>query len=539
MQAQNIQHGFSQRGSRLKTLTRSLITIIAFALFVPCGFGQSKRQTTGTVQGVVFSSNSHGNRSLISSANISLDGPIAMKAKSEGQGFFAFDAVPHGNYKITAHALGMIVTRDIAVAAETISEVNLELKLEDVKQSDTVIPIANSPIANSIEPNDPPASIRIGGFTLGNTSDTNMQFERSFPLFPDVASGSNGQSNPESVHKTQSGMPTANAGRSGQLSGNTLNQAITTTQAQLGQVNGTVVDLRGDPISSATVVLLRTDSPDRRTLTTNELGFFEFRSVEPGVSYQIIASATGFDDWKSPQLELNPGQVTTLGGISLNLAAVHSTTTVTYDPSSAAHEQLKAEEKQRVFGILPNFYVSYEGDNAAPMTAKMKFQLALKASYDPFTIGGAALWAGIRQATNTPNFRQGWEGYGERFGAVSADGFSHLMISDAILQSVLHEDPRYFYQGTGTTNSRLWHAVRSPFWSRRDNGTWGPNYSTLGGDLASCALMNLYYPESNRGAGLVFSQFAIGTAEHIVSSLAQEFVLSKFTHRNGHFNPNG
>lgn len=334
--------------------------------------------------------------------------------------------------------------------------------------------------------------------------------------------GSAAQTNLDGTRETQSVMLLDSATVSGPTT------AI--AQPDLGQIIGTVVDLRGDAIPGATVVVARLDSLDRRNISTNESGFFQIHGVAPGVSVHIVVRATGFDDWQSPALVLKPGQVVSLGGISLKLAAQNTTLTVRYDPVQTATEQVKTEERQRIFGVIPNYYVSYDGENAAPMTAKMKFELALKASFNPVTIGGAALWAGIRQATDTPNYQQGLKGYGERFGAVSADGFSHLMISDALLQSLLHEDPRYFYQGTGTTKSRLWHAISSPFWSRRDNGTWGPNYSSLGGDLVSSSLANLYYPKSNRGAGLVFSQFAIGTAEHVANGLANEFILSKFTH---------
>jgi hypothetical protein len=56
----------------------------------------------------------------------------------------------------------------------------------------------------------------------------------------------------------------------------------------------------------------------------------------------------------------------------------------------------------------------------------------------------------------------------------------------------------------------------------------------MGGNLASSALANLYYPSSNRGVGLVFGNFAIGTAERIGASLAQEFIVGRFTRRGGH-----
>jgi hypothetical protein len=105
------------------------------------------------------------------------------------------------------------------------------------------------------------------------------------------------------------------------------------------------------------------------------------------------------------------------------------------------------------------------------------------------------------------------------------------MIGGAILPSLLHQHPRYFYQGTGSTGSRLRHAILSPFICKGDNGKWQPNYSSVGGDLASSALSNLYFPKLNRGAGLVLANLAIGTTERVAASVAQEFVLSRLTHR--------
>jgi hypothetical protein len=74
-------------------------------------------------------------------------------------------------------------------------------------------------------------------------------------------------------------------------------------------------------------------------------------------------------------------------------------------------------------------------------------------------------------------------------GKKTAHGFSDIMIGGAILPSLLHQDPRYFYQGTGTTRSRLLHAMSNPFASKGDNGRLQPNYSTIGGDLAASALV--------------------------------------------------
>jgi len=306
-----------------------------------------------------------------------------------------------------------------------------------------------------------------------------------------------------------------------------------TTEAKGATIIGTVTDVNGSTVGNATVVLKGQDSHDGQTLVTSQTGFFEFQHVTPGLPYQITISTNDFEPWISSPITLDPGQFKIVTPIQLRIATERTEINVHYDPVEVATEQFKAEEKQRVFGILPNFYVNYD-DNPEPLTAKMKFQLALKVSVDPVTAAGVLLIASAKQAGNSPHYGQGWGAYGERVGAIGADGVSDIMIGGAILPSLLHQDPRYFYQGSGTTGSRIRHAVLSPFVARYDNGKWGPNYSSLGGDLASSGLANLYYPKSNRGAGLVFGNFAIGTAERIGASLAQEFIIGRFTRRGGH-----
>jgi hypothetical protein len=309
-------------------------------------------------------------------------------------------------------------------------------------------------------------------------------------------------------------------------------QVTKKAEPKRASIIGTVLDVNHDTVPGATVVLTGPGENDHRTLLTPENGFFEFRDVEPGVAFTIKVSAKDFDDWTSSPITLDPGQFKILSGIQLRIQPERTNVQVNYDPEVVATEQFKVQETQRVFGFVPNFYVAYD-ENAEPLTAKRKFLLALKVSVDPVTIVGTAFVAGAKQASNSPHFGQGASGYGERFGAVAADGVSDIMIGGAILPSLLHQDPRYFYQGTGTTGSRIRHAVFSPFVARGDNGKWQPNYSSLGGDLASSGLANLYYPKSNRGVGLVFGNFAIGTAERIGASVAQEFLLGRFTRRGG------
>jgi hypothetical protein len=294
-------------------------------------------------------------------------------------------------------------------------------------------------------------------------------------------------------------------------------------------ISGTVTDENGDLIPGATVVLDGPHPEDRREVAANDNAAFVFDRLEPGVPYRLRISVKGFAEWRSSPITLAPGQYRLLTDVRLKVEGEETSVTVYASNEQLAIEQVRLEEQQRVLGFIPNFYVVYDSKNAVALTTKLKFKLAMRVSIDPVTIGGVAFMAAIDQAANTPNYVQGAKGYGQRFGTISADSFSDLLIGGAILPSVLHQDPRYFYQGTGTTNSRLRHAMFSPFVCRGDNGRWQPNYSSVGGDLASAAISNAYYPQSNRGVNLVFGTFAIGTAERMVSGIAQEFILPRLT----------
>ncbi len=296
---------------------------------------------------------------------------------------------------------------------------------------------------------------------------------------------------------------------------------------ETGHIIGTVTDVNGDILAGTAVVLQGPGFKDPQKFLSDDNGFFEFKQLDPG-TYHVTITAPDFADWTSPDFVLNPGQYLILTGTKLQVAQVNTTVSVVYTPEEVAVEQVKIEETQRVFGVIPNFYVVYDA-NPAPLSTKLKFHLALKTSTDAFTVLGVGTLAAINQAGGTPGYVQGWKGYGERFGAAAADGFSDIMIGGAILPSLLHQDPRYYYQGKGTDKSRALHALASPFVCKGDNGRLQPNYSSIGGDLGSSALSNIYYPKSNRGAGLVFQNLFLSTGERMMSSLVQEFLLPKLT----------
>ncbi len=306
-----------------------------------------------------------------------------------------------------------------------------------------------------------------------------------------------------------------------------LSQQVSAPEPQTGSIIGTVTDTSEDAIPGATVTLQGPEAPDSVTAQTNQDGFFTLQNVRPAVPYHVKVSSKGFGDWVSPEISLQPGQDFDLAEVKLTIAVVETTVSAVSQEEMAT-EQVKVEEKQRVFGVIPNFYVAYD-PNTVPLTTKLKYKLAIRTATDVVSFGAAAFLAGVNQAADNTAYVQGAKGYGQRFGAAYADGATDILFGGAILPSILHQDPRYYYQGTGTNKSRAIHALSSPFWCKGDNGKWQFNYSSIGGDLIAGALSNIYYPPSDRGPGLVFTNAALTTVGRMANGLAQEFILKKLT----------
>jgi hypothetical protein len=305
-------------------------------------------------------------------------------------------------------------------------------------------------------------------------------------------------------------------------------QEISAPEPQTGTIVGTVLDVNGDPIPGAGVVLEAPSRSDPTHVVTNYNGFFQLEHLRPGIPYHVTISAAGFANWASSEVTLKPGQYLELTNLRLAMAEAVTTVHAIVSTDEIATQQVKIEEHQRVLGFIPNFYVVYDR-HPVPLTPKLKFELALRAATDPVTFLGTAFVAGMDQAANKFDYQQGAKGYGQRFGASYANGLTDIVVGGALLPSILHQDPRYFYQGTGTKRSRILHAISYPIICRGDNGRLQPNYSSLGGYLASGAISNAYYPESNRGPGLVFSTALIDVGATMANGLLQEFLLRRLT----------
>ena len=291
-------------------------------------------------------------------------------------------------------------------------------------------------------------------------------------------------------------------------------------------MSGTVLDATGGTVAGSEVTLKEIDGPER-TIVTGADGKFVFQELPAG-SYVITVQAKGFQDYTSERFALSAHQDLQIPGMVLSIAMT-SAAVVVRPTDVIAAEQMKAEEKQRILGVIPNFYTSYVW-NAAPLNTKQKFSMAVRDTFDPVDFIGVSITAGIEQARNIfPGYGQGAQGYGKRWGATFADGVTSDIFDRAVFPALLHQDPRYFYQGSGSVWSRFSHAISYGFVGRSDQGRLMPNYSTFLGEACSGALSNLYYPPSSRGVGLVFTNAAIGLAGRAGNNLLREFVFTHFT----------
>ena len=304
----------------------------------------------------------------------------------------------------------------------------------------------------------------------------------------------------------------------------------TPEQGSAGSIHGVVVDHEGTVCEGAHVSLTQAGptAPAVKLAISGSDGRFVFGDVPAG-AFTITIFSEGF----ATQVitgSLHQGESYEAPPVRLLVTTAQSEVQVSASREEIAQELFKEEEEQRVLGIIPNFYVAYSPD-APPLTSRQKFHLAWRSSIDPITLLATGSFAGIEQADNSfSGYGQGAQGYGKRFAANYADNFIGTMIGGAILPSLLKQDPRYFYKGTGSARSRIFYAIANAVICKGDNGHWQPNYSSLAASLAAGGISNLYYPSADRnGVSLTFENSGIGLASSAVENLFQEFVVRKLT----------
>ena len=209
---------------------------------------------------------------------------------------------------------------------------------------------------------------------------------------------------------------------------------------------------------------------------------------------------------------------------------------------SYVQRQEQHGERTRVFHLFPSFPIVPAGMPFEPLSSGDKFCLAADHAVDRITPVKAALAAAFGQAINQPTgYEQGWDGYGKRFGsAVGTIGFNELF-STYIFPSLLHQDPRYFRSGQGTTGQRIKYATTRILVTRTDSGGNAFNWSFLLGTAFASAAANIYYPERNRTFGDTFLQagttFGLGAGVNVLQEFLPELerkFLKRHASQTGH-----
>ncbi|MHB1938101.1 MAG: carboxypeptidase-like regulatory domain-containing protein [Acidobacteriaceae bacterium] len=293
-------------------------------------------------------------------------------------------------------------------------------------------------------------------------------------------------------------------------------------------IAGTVEDLHGAVIPGVEVTAVGENEATGHTATVNEKGAFTISGLAPG-TYTVSITLPGRSPQVATEVTLGAREERELPMLTSRNPQSSTTVHVNADINQVATAQVKIEEKQRIMGVVPNFYTSYIWDSA-PLTPKLKFELALRAEIDPMEFAIDAGVAGVEQYHNTfPGYGGGWPGYGKRFGSAYADSAIGAMLGRALLPTIFHQDPRYFYRGTGSTRSRVLYALAQTFVTRGDNGEAQPNYSLIMGNFMTAGISNVYRAPSDRTFSLTMRDALIVTAGDAVGNLLREFISRPFT----------
>ncbi len=295
-----------------------------------------------------------------------------------------------------------------------------------------------------------------------------------------------------------------------------------------GVIAGTLEDPSGKPLPNAPLRIFGTGLSEAVASKTDANGVFRITGLNPG-TYHVQASAQGYLTATSPLVVLGKGEVYHLTLTEVPLPKSTTTVTVYASTVALATQQVHQEEKQRVLGIVPNFFTSYQ-PNPAPLTPRLKMRLTLRTMADPFIFGVAAAVAGLEQQQNIyPGYGTGWSGYGKRFGASYADSNISRFFGEGVYPVLFHQDPRYFYKGTGSFGSRLWYAIRSTVVSKGDNGRWQPGYASVLGDFTAAGISNAYHAPQDRSFGITMRDGGILIGGDAFENVLREFLSKSLT----------
>jgi hypothetical protein len=150
-------------------------------------------------------------------------------------------------------------------------------------------------------------------------------------------------------------------------------------------------------------------------------------------------------------------------------------------------------------------------------------KIAFKDSFDWPVYPLAGAFALLYQLEDqNPSFGQGMAGYGKRFASAYGDQMIGNMMTEGIIPSLTHEDPRYFRLGQGTKIHRIGYALSRILVTRTDSNHRTLNLAELGGNAIAVATSNAWYPDT-RTAADNGQKLAVQLATDAFSNVLKEF----------------
>jgi hypothetical protein len=166
---------------------------------------------------------------------------------------------------------------------------------------------------------------------------------------------------------------------------------------------------------------------------------------------------------------------------------------------SRAGGENQSTNNDRIFYALPNYMTVENAGQAPPLTARKKFKLVAKGSFDYTEYPFVGIKTIISQATNSqPSFGQGLRGFGKRYAINFTDNTVGNFMANAAVPSLLREDPRYYQLGKGRFSRRAGYALSRLLVTKTDSGGSQFNCGEIGGNALAAVISNAYHPPEDR-----------------------------------------
>jgi hypothetical protein len=226
-------------------------------------------------------------------------------------------------------------------------------------------------------------------------------------------------------------------------------------------------------------------------------------------------------------LPIHAQEPTPANSDALPVAPVQEQITLTGNPSIEPSGPAPSEialKNNRLFYVLANYSTVEKQDQFGTLSAKTKFRLSAKTMSDPVTVSFLGVIALMGQARNSdPSYGQGLRGYGKRYATIFADSGIGTLMTTSVFPTILHQDPRYFQLGTGSTWHRAKYSVSRIFVTRSDGEKTQFNYSEIVGNAVAAGISNTYHPEYQRTFGNTMSVWGTDILLNTICNVAKEF----------------